>query len=205
MDHSEHSEHSPVSMAPMPGAQEKGEFRSGFTAATGGALQALEGLLFAAGTEGLTDRQIAGVFDVDEPAATQMCLDLRALQTREGRRFLVERLADAWQLMTAPELTPYLRQLALVPPPSSLSQAALETLAIIAYRQPITRSQIEDIRGVKSEKALGTLVARGLAQEIARADSPGRPFLYGTTNDFLDYFGLGSHRDLPPLEQMDNG
>ncbi|MHB1630506.1 MAG: SMC-Scp complex subunit ScpB, partial [Bacilli bacterium] len=140
---------------------------------------------------------------VDESAATQMCVELRALQLREGRRFLVERLAGAWQLMTAPELTPYLRRLALAPPPSSLSQAALETLAIVAYRQPITRAQIEEIRGVKSEKALGTLVARGLVQELARADSPGRPFLYGTTADFLDHFGLGSPRDLPPLEQSD--
>ncbi|MHB1630604.1 MAG: SMC-Scp complex subunit ScpB, partial [Bacilli bacterium] len=79
-------------------------------------MRALEGLLFAAGTEGLTDRQIADVFAVDESAARQMCAELRALQLREGRRFLVERLAGAWQLMTAPELTPYLRRLALAPP-----------------------------------------------------------------------------------------
>ncbi|MHB1684444.1 MAG: SMC-Scp complex subunit ScpB [Bacilli bacterium] len=204
MDYSERSTYDPAQLTQEPGAQKQTDLKSGSTEPVGGALQALEGLLFAAGTEGLTDRQIAAVFDIDEALVKQMCLDLRDLQIREGRGFHIEQIADAWQLMTALELTPYLRQLALVPPPSALSQAALETLAIIAYRQPVTRAQIEDIRGVKSEKALGTLVARGLAQEIARAESPGRPFLYGTTADFLDYFGLGSARDLPPLEQQDD-
>jgi len=120
-------------------------------------------------------------------------------QAREQRMIRVVRIADTWQLVTHPDLSPYLRTLSLAPVPATLSGAALETLAIIAYKQPITRSQIEEIRGVKSEKPLGTLVARGLIEEVSRAEGPGRPYLYGTTKEFMDYFGLAGAGALPPL------
>lgn len=159
----------------------------------------LEGLLFAAGTEGLTDHQIARVLQVAQADVEAICLHLLAQQKSQGRMFEVCRIADAWQLMTTPELVPYLRSLALAPAPFALSQAALETLAIIAYKQPITRMDIETIRGVKSERAIGTLLARGLIREAGRAEGPGRPFLYETTHDVLEHFGLSSLDELRRL------
>ncbi len=166
-------------------------------------LSVLEGLLFVAGTEGLTDQQIADVFEIQEESVPKFCNQLLEKQKNEGRLFTVMRIANVWQLTTGPLLTPYIRKLALVPSPSSLSQAALETLAIVAYRHPITRTEIEEIRGVKSEKAIGTLIARGLIEEIGRAEGPGRPFLFATTVEFLDYFGLQSTQDLPPFIEFE--
>jgi segregation and condensation protein B len=162
-------------------------------------LPALEGVLFAAGTEGLTDRQIASVFDLEERQVPYVCHQLVERQEKSGSMLRVARLADTWQLVTHPSLAPYLRALALAPPAAALSGAALETLAIIAYKQPITRAMVEEIRGVKSEKPLGTLVARGLIAEVGRAEGPGRPYLYGTTKEFMDYFGIANARELPPL------
>ncbi|MCY0901592.1 MAG: SMC-Scp complex subunit ScpB [Firmicutes bacterium] len=162
-------------------------------------LPALEGVLFAAGTEGLTDRQIANVFDLEERQVPYVCHQLVERQEKSGSMLRVARLADTWQLVTHPSLAPYLRALALAPPAAALSGAALETLAIIAYKQPITRAMVEEIRGVKSERPLGTLVARGLIAEVGRAEGPGRPYLYGTTKEFMDYFGIANARELPPL------
>lgn len=161
----------------------------------------LEGLLFASGTEGLNDQQIARVFGIGQEQVAVWCETLAARLADSGRFLRVVRIADAWQLVTAPALRPYLEALALAPPPSPLTPAALEVLAIIAYRQPITRPAIEDIRGVKSERPLGTLLARGLIHEVGRVEGPGRPILYGTTKEFLDHFGLSSPADLPPLPE----
>src|SRR5699024_9381495 len=93
----------------------------------------------------------------------------------------------------------YLVKLLETPQSSKLSQAALETLAIIAYKQPITRIEIEEIRGVNSERAVRTLMARSLIKEVGRKEAIGRPILFGTTVDFLTYFGLVSLEELPPL------
>ncbi len=166
-----------------------------------GLLAALEGVLFAAGMEGLTDAQIARIFFLTEESVADFCGRLAAKQDAEGRMLCVIRSAGSWQLVTRPELTPYLRDLAMVPPPSALSTAALETLAIIAYKQPITRAGIEHLRGVKSDRALSTLIVRGLVDEAGRADGPGRPILYATTKDFLDHFGLASPSELPHLDE----
>lgn len=167
-------------------------------------LPILEGLLFVAGTEGLTDKQIARILELPESDVAYACDQLLQRENMQGSFLQVMRIAGTWQLVTHKRLAPYLQKLAMAPTPSSLSQAALETLAIIAYRQPITRIDIEDIRGVKSDRALGTLVARGLIEDVGRADGPGRPFLYGTTREFLDHFGLQTPRDLPPIEEEDN-
>lgn len=166
-----------------------------------GLLAALEGVLFAAGMEGLSDAEIARVFFVDEASVADLCERLAARQEAEGRMLRVIRSAQTWQLVAHPALAPYLHDLALAPAPAALSAAALETLAIIAYKQPIARSGIEYLRGVKSDRAISTLIARGLIDEVGRAEGPGRPILYGTTKDFLDHFGLNSSDDLPPLEE----
>jgi segregation and condensation protein B len=105
--------------------------------------------------------------------------------------------AGSFQMTTLPEHVSYFQKLAISPTRASLSQAALETLSIVAYRQPVTRADIEEIRGVNVDRAVHTLVAKGLIQDIGRADLIGRPILYGTTKQFLDYFGLGSIRELP--------
>jgi len=94
-----------------------------------------------------------------------------------------------------------LKKLVESPQTTTLSQASLETLAIIAYKQPITRAEIEEIRGVKTERPLQTLVGKGLVKEVGRLEGPGRPILYGTTKEFLDYFGLKSLDELPPLPE----
>jgi segregation and condensation protein B len=118
-----------------------------------------------------------------------------------GAGLAVVELAGSWQLVTRPEHAVYLRRLARTPTATQLSSAALEVLSIVAYKQPISRLDIEQIRGVKSDRAIATLVHRQLITEVGRQDSPGRPILYGTTDTFLQTFGLRSLDDLPPLPQ----
>jgi len=165
-------------------------------------LKAIEGLVFAAGHDGVSVKQLAEVLQLDEK---QVFSALRELQERygdESRGMQIIRVADMYLMTTKPELSPYLEKFHQPSQSSTLSQAALETLAIIAYRQPITRADIEEIRGVKSEKPLQTLTSRGLIQEVGRRDAIGRPILYGTTKRFLEQFGLNRLEDLPPLEEL---
>jgi len=176
-------------------------------AGEGGSAKAIvEALLFAAGDEGLSLAQIAAVLDVDESEAKAIVAALQEDYSREERGIQLIELAGVFLLTTKKEHAPYLKKLVEAPGTSSLSQAALETLAIIAYRQPITRVEIEEIRGVKSDKPLQTLMARALIKEVGRAEGTGRPILYGTTAEFLDYFGLKTLEELPPLpEWADDG
>ncbi|MOA12131.1 Segregation and condensation protein B [compost metagenome] len=123
---------------------------------------------------------------------------------REGRGLQIVQIAGNYQLTTLPQHAPYFEKLAYSPTRSSLSQAALETLSIVAYRQPITRIEVEEIRGVKSERAIHTLVNKDLIEEVGRAEAIGRPILYGTTKAFLDYFALASLKDLPDLADFES-
>ncbi|GAA0135596.1 segregation/condensation protein ScpB [Paenibacillus sp. YSY-4.3] len=164
----------------------------------------IEGLLFLAGEEGLSVKQIAEVTEQRQDIITDALLDMKSSFEREGRGLQIVQLAGNFQLATLPEHAAYFERLAYSPTRSSLSQAALETLSIIAYRQPITRIEVEEIRGVKSERAIHTLVNKDLIQEVGRAEAIGRPILYGTTAAFLDYFGLGSLQDLPDLNEFEN-
>ncbi|KPV56635.1 segregation protein A [Paenibacillus sp. A3] len=164
----------------------------------------IEGLLFVAGDEGLDAKQLADVLEFSAEFVTDLVLDLQEDMKRQGRGIQIVELAGTYQLTTVPEHAPYLERLAYSPSRTSLSQAALETLAIVAYKQPITRVEIEEIRGVKSDRALQTLVAKDLIQEVDRADAPGRPILYGTTKSFLDYFALSTIEDLPETSMFEN-
>jgi segregation and condensation protein B len=157
----------------------------------------IEALLFVAGDEGLEIKQIAEVLEVDNQVVQELLGELQSDYKRSSRGFQIVELAGTYQLATLPEHAPYFERLAHSPSRTSLSQAALETLAIIAYKQPITRVEIEEIRGVKADRALHTLGAKDLVHEVDRADAPGRPILYGTTKSFLDYFGLAHIRELP--------
>ncbi|MBO0958101.1 SMC-Scp complex subunit ScpB [Neobacillus sp. MM2021_6] len=161
----------------------------------------LESLLFAAGDEGLSLKQIAEVLEVDELMASGMIEELRKEYAEINRGIMIVQLAGTYQLATKKENAIYLKKLVDSPHTSTLSQAALETLAIIAYKQPITRAEIEDIRGVKTERPLHTLVSKVLIKEVGRAEGTGRAYLYGTTKEFLDYFGLKSLKELPQLPE----
>jgi segregation and condensation protein B len=165
----------------------------------------VEGLLFAAGDEGLSLQQIATVLEIKEEQAKEIVSALKEEYERGQRGIQLVELAGVFQLATKKEHAPYLKKLVESPSSTSLSQAALETLAIIAYRQPITRAEIEEIRGVKSDKPLQTLMARALIKEVGRAEGTGRPILYGTTKEFLDYFGLKTLEELPPLPELQEG
>ncbi len=157
----------------------------------------IEGLLFAAGDEGLDAKQLAEVLEQDVHMVTDLLHDLKGDFKRSGRGIQIVEVAGSFQLTTLAEHAPYFEKLAYTPTRSSLSQAALETLSIVAYKQPITRVEIEEIRGVKCDRALQTLVAKDLIEEIGRAEAIGRPILYGTSKQFLEYFGLGSIKELP--------
>lgn len=160
-------------------------------------LPIIEGLLFAAGDEGLDARQLAEVLEISASAARELVDSLRRNLKETGRGVQIVELAGSFQMTTIAEHAPYFEKLAESPSRSSLSQASLETLSIIAYRQPITRVEIEEIRGVKCDRALQTLAAKELIEETGRAEAVGRPILYGTTKQFLDYFGLSRLEELP--------
>jgi segregation and condensation protein B len=162
----------------------------------------IESLLFAAGDEGLTIKQISEVLEMDDKMAEEVLSKLVIEYNKNKKRgIMIIQLAGTYQLATKKEFSPYLKKLVESPNNTALSQAALETLAIIAYKQPITRIEIEEIRGVKTERPLQTLTAKALIKEVGRAEGSGRAYLYGTTKEFLDYFGLKSIKDLPPLPE----
>ncbi|MGZ4031600.1 MAG: SMC-Scp complex subunit ScpB [Tumebacillaceae bacterium] len=158
----------------------------------------MEGLLFVSGSDGIEPKQVAQILEIGVDEAIDLLYDLQADFRREQRGIQVTEVAGAFQLTTRQEHVPYFERLAYQPQQTTLSQAALETLAIVAYKQPITRSGIEEVRGVKSERAINTLVSKQLIKEVGRAEGPGRPILFGTTKEFLEYFGLRALDELPP-------
>lgn len=156
----------------------------------------LEGLLFVAG-EPVTPHQLATALEMP---ATDVEKGLSALEDELRLRGLrLQKHAGRVQLTTAPEIASQVETFLGLEATSHLSRAALETLAIIAYQQPVTRPQIDSIRGVNSDGVMKSLLSKGLLQEVGRAEGPGRPILYGTTPDFLQHFGLSSLSELPPL------
>ncbi|QHW30231.1 SMC-Scp complex subunit ScpB [Paenibacillus rhizovicinus] len=157
----------------------------------------IEGLLFMAGDEGLTAKQLSDILQLDAAAAADHAKDLMKDLKSKKRGIQVSLVAGAYRLTTNPDHAAYFERMAYSPTRSSLSQAALETLSIVAYRQPITRVEIEEIRGVKCDRAIQSLVSKDLIEEVGRAEQIGRPILYGTTKSFLDYFGLSGLDALP--------
>lgn len=161
---------------------------------------ALECLLFVSG-QPVSPDTLARVLKVSEGEVEKLIRELQGLYEREGHGLQIRKVAGGYQMCTRPEYAPYIEDF-LKPELPSLSRAALETLAIIAYRQPITKAEIERLRGVKVDGVLATLLDRGLVKEVGRKDTPGRPILYGTTSLFLEHFGLESLKELPPLEEV---
>lgn len=160
----------------------------------------LEGLLFVVGDDGLTLKQISELLDEDIDTCKEILLSLKQSYEAENRGIRISYLGDAFKLTTKKEHKDYYQKLIVNPNTNTLSQAALETLAIIAYNQPITRIEIDELRGVNNTWLLRKLVAKGLIKEVGKSTMLGRPNLYGTTSDFLDYFGLSTIKDLPKIE-----
>ena len=159
----------------------------------------VEALLFAAGDAGLSRTQMATVLEVSDEVVQEIIDDVQAAYAVHERGLQIVEVAGVYQLVTKKQYAPHIQKLVEVPSIAALSQAVLETLAIIAYQQPITRAEIADIRGVNVDGALQKLVNRGLIKEVGRVDAVGRPILYGTTTDFLEYFGLKSLAEMPEL------
>jgi segregation and condensation protein B len=164
----------------------------------------VESLLFAAGDEGLTVKQLMHVLDMEQLEVEQLIDELiKNYRKDKTRGISIIEIAGTYQFATKKQHSDYLKKLVESPHASTLSQAALETLAIIAYKQPITRAEIEEIRGVKTERPLHTLSAKALIKEVGRAEGAGRAILYGTTKEFLDHFGLKNIGELPPLTEKE--
>ena len=156
----------------------------------------LEAMLFVA-AEPVTTGQLAAALDVSPSVVERGLNELdTALMTRGLR---LQRNAGRFQLTTAPQLADLIERFLGLESTTHLSRAALETLAIIAYQQPVTRPQIDAIRGVNSDSMMKSLLNKGLILESGRADGPGRPILYSTTPEFLQHFGLNSILEMPPL------
>ena len=162
----------------------------------------LEALLFASEAP-LSAAELARADPAfDEEVVERLVAELRAEYDREGRAFDVYEIAGGYQILTRPEFAPILDRFHTVPVSPRLSTPALETLAIIAYRQPVGRAEIEEIRGVGAGGVLRTLQERGIIDVVGRAESLGRPLLYGTTSAFLAHFGFRSLIDLPRPDDL---
>jgi segregation and condensation protein B len=159
----------------------------------------VEGLLFAAG-DPVPVARIAEILDLDKSTAKRFLANMALKLQNSQRGILMREIDGSYQLCTRPEHFEYISRLVEPRQKQALSQAAFETLAIVAYNQPVTRARIEMIRGVNSDSSIATLIERNLIREAGRLDSPGRPMLYETTEEFLRSFGFKSVKDLPLIE-----
>lgn len=161
----------------------------------------IEALLFVASSP-ISVGQLAEVLSVPGKEVESGLQQLnQSLQSGRGLR--LQRHEGGYQLTSAPELAEEIEKFLGLEATTRLSRAALETLAIVAYRQPITRPGVDAIRGVNSDGVIKSLLSKGLIQEVGRTEGPGRPILYGSTQDFLQHFGLNSLDDLPPFELLE--
>ncbi|MBR6690858.1 MAG: SMC-Scp complex subunit ScpB [Bacilli bacterium] len=161
----------------------------------------VEGLLFLSGEDGLTLEEISNVIEKDIEEVKLIIKELYNDYSNENRGIQIEFLGNHFKLTTKKEHKEFYKKLAIDDESSILSQSALETLAIIAYNAPLTRVDVDNIRGVNSSYVVRKLLLKGLIEEVGRSDAPGRPRLYNVTPRFLDYFGLGSIEELPKLEE----
>lgn len=161
---------------------------------------AIECLLYMA-VEPITPKKLAKIVGLREEDVLYILDEIAYELIKPEHGIQLVQLDGGFRIATKPQYAPYVEQLYAKPQSTNLSYAALETLAIIAYKQPITRAEIEAIRGVNVEKVLTSLMERNLIQEVGRKESPGRPILYGTTSEFLCHFGLTSLEQLPKFKE----
>ena len=160
----------------------------------------LEGLLFAVGDEGISTQQLEYVLEVNEVEIKSLLIELRERYASISSGIDIIEVAGVYKMTTKKDHAIYLKRLIQNPNQRGLSNAALEVLAIIAYRQPITRHEIENIRGASSDNVLRKLLTFSLIEEAGRLEGPGRPILFRTKDDFLDYFGIKTLEELPELQ-----
>jgi segregation and condensation protein B len=163
---------------------------------------AIESLLFVSGRP-LEDAELRRLLNIDGARLASGLQMLADNLESQGRGIRLQRLGEHVQLVTAPENARYVASLLGLPMTAKLTTAAMETLAVISYRQPVTRAQIEAIRGVNSDRALTSLIQHGLVAEIGRAQTVGRPALFATTSEFLQQFGLTDLEQLPKAEKKE--
>lgn len=163
----------------------------------------IEGLLYVSGEEGVqTDQLVKVLPGCSEQDIKNAVEQMKRAYADEARGLMIVDQPGGFRMTTKPFMAAYAEKFASIPKSTPLSQAALETVAIVAYKQPVSRMTIDEIRGVKSERALQTLIVRGLIREVGRAEGAGRAILYGITPAFLDYFGLHSLDEMPPLAEV---
>lgn len=167
-------------------------------------LSAIEAILFAAGDSVPIDR-LSLVLNVPEEEISELGRELAERYEREGRGMRILRLDNRLQMCSAPEYAPYITRALEQRKPPMLSQPALETLAVVAYFQPVTRAYIDQVRGVDSAYTVGILCERGLIEACGRLDVPGRPSIFRTTDVFLRTMGIEKLSELPPLPDMSSG
>ena len=159
----------------------------------------LEGILFIVGDEGTTIKEMSNVLNISEEEVKSLLMELKKDYEDNGRGLRISYLGNAFKLTTKEEHKEYYEKLVTDTKTTNLSNAALEVLAVIAYNEPVTRLKIDEIRGVNSSQIVRRLLARGFIKICGKEDSIGKPNLYKTTNEFLDYFGLSSKDDLPEI------
>ncbi len=165
------------------------------------ARRAVEAVLMAA-VEPVEPQVLAQLVEIPVAEVEALCAELAAEYERDGRGFALVRVAGGYRFQTALDMAPYVERFVLEGQSARLSPPALETLAIVAYKQPVSRAQLSAIRGVNVESTLTTLEQRGYVEEVGHAPGPGQAILYGTTRLFLERIGLDSLRDLPPLAEF---
>lgn len=153
--------------------------------------------------EPLQVKDIADIFNVDRKDIYNACKELQAEYEEEGRGIVIREVNKSFQFVTRKENREYIERLCTPVRRRRLSQSALETLAIVAYKQPVTKGEIESIRGIRCDRVLEGLAAKDLVTVVGRSDAVGRPNLYGTTNEFLKQFEFESLKDLPKIEDLE--
>jgi len=162
----------------------------------------LEGILFVVGDDGATIKELTEILEVSDDTLKELILELKSDLEKNDRGIRLSILGDALKLTTKKEHKEYYQKLLSNETSNTLSNSAIETLAIIAYNEPITRVEVDEIRGVQTAPLIRKLVAKGLIKEAGRSEIIGRPILYKTTSEFLDYFGLATIEDLPKMQEF---
>ena len=163
---------------------------------------AIESMMFVWG-EPLAIKDIADIFNVDKKEIYEACKELQDEYEQEGRGIVIRGVNKSFQFVTRKENLSYIERLCTPVRRRRLSQSALETLAIVAYKQPVTKGEIEAVRGIRCDRVLEGLIAKNLVTIVGRAETVGRPNLYGTTNEFLKQFEFESLKDLPKIEDLE--
>ncbi|MBR0126779.1 MAG: SMC-Scp complex subunit ScpB [Firmicutes bacterium] len=163
---------------------------------------AIESMMFVWG-EPLSVKDVADIFNTDKKEVYDCFKELQTEYEQEGRGIVIREVNKCFQFVTRKENLDYIERLCTPVRKKRLSQSALETLAIVAYRQPVTKGEIESIRGIRCDRVMEGLIKKGLVAEVGRADTVGRPILYGTTDEFLKQFGFETLKDLPEIEDIE--